>query len=393
MLLPFDLSSPSLSLYSIPAAWFCAFYPNTLKFFIIDKTVGYDNTNPRGNLARTKGNDKFKPGVVEKIHRMEGAHQNGNEAFPLWAAAIITGNLVGLEHRTLNICSIAYIGLRLLYNYIYISHNSFMKGSARSVVFFTALRILILRTSALYNNDRRVKYALSSLIILMSINGGVQWYLSTFTGPPGPSVNRTIVENSAFHPGCYIPYGHRQYIEIASEWGLLLIFDATVFVMTIRKTLPLVRNECSGNSNLWVALLRDGSIYFALLSISNLANICVLLSAPVSLRCSMTPKQNLLRLLQPYLKPLFPIFVNILSITAISRLMLNLRDPFLRNPQVTPKQVTPEAGLQAVIEIVRAKDDLEAGTSSEPKKNKGSRYHQGHQIIPARSRPYQPPEV
>ncbi|KAL4266840.1 Membrane associated eicosanoid/glutathione metabolism-like domain superfamily protein [Pleurotus pulmonarius] len=141
MSLPFDLSSPGFSLYSIPAAWFCAFYPNTLRFLIIDKTVGYDNTNPRDNLAKTRGNDKFKPSVVEKIHRMEGAHQNGNEAFPLWAAAIITGNLVGLDHRTLNICSIAYIGLRLLYNYVYISHNSFLKGWPRSVVFFTGLSI------------------------------------------------------------------------------------------------------------------------------------------------------------------------------------------------------------------------------------------------------------
>lgn len=40
--------------------------------------------------------------------------------------------------------------------------------------------ILILRTSALYNNDRRVKYALSSLIILMSINGGVRRALPTY---------------------------------------------------------------------------------------------------------------------------------------------------------------------------------------------------------------------
>ncbi|KAL4248320.1 Membrane associated eicosanoid/glutathione metabolism-like domain superfamily protein [Pleurotus pulmonarius] len=137
----FDLSTPGLSLYSIPAAWFCAFYPNTLKFLVIDKTVGYDNTNPRSNLAKSKGSDKLKPDVVAKLQRMEGAHQNGNEAFPLWAAAVITGNMVGLDHCTLNICSIAYIGLRLLYNYIYINHNSFMKGSARSIVFFTALPI------------------------------------------------------------------------------------------------------------------------------------------------------------------------------------------------------------------------------------------------------------
>ncbi|KAL4266839.1 hypothetical protein AB1N83_002723 [Pleurotus pulmonarius] len=211
--------------------------------------------------------------------------------------------------------------------------------------------ILILRTSALYNGDRRVKYGLSSLIVIMSINGGVQWYLSTFAGPQGPSVNQTIVKNSPFHPGCYIPYGHLQGVEIASEWALLLIFDAAVFFLTIRKTLPLVRNDRSGNSNLWVSLLRDGSIYFGLLSISNVANIFVLLSSP------------------PYMKPLFPIFVNTLSSTAISRLMMNLRDPFLRNPQRLPTKAAPVAEALPVVEIVRTtrKDDLEAGSPSAPK--------------------------
>ncbi|KAF4587015.1 hypothetical protein EYR40_011036 [Pleurotus pulmonarius] len=115
--------------------------------------------------------------------------------------------------------------------------------------------ILILRTSALYNGDRRVKYGLSSLIVIM------------------------------------------------------------------------------------------------LLSISNVANIFVLLSSP------------------PYMKPLFPIFVNTLSSTAISRLMMNLRDPFLRNPQRLPTKAAPVAEALPVVEIVRTtrKDDLEAGSPSAPK--------------------------
>ncbi|KAF4577446.1 hypothetical protein EYR40_009199 [Pleurotus pulmonarius] len=136
----FDLSTPGLSLYSIPAAWFCAFYPNTLKFLVIDKTVGYDNTNPRSNLAKSKGSDKLKPDVVAKLQRMEGAHQNGNEAFPLWAAAVITVSSSGIRITSIRL-TFTSIGLRLLYNYIYINHNSFMKGSARSIVFFTALPI------------------------------------------------------------------------------------------------------------------------------------------------------------------------------------------------------------------------------------------------------------
>lgn len=36
------------------------------------------------------------------------------------------------------------------------------------------LGILVLRTSALYNNDRRVKYGLGFLMFLMAVNGVVR---------------------------------------------------------------------------------------------------------------------------------------------------------------------------------------------------------------------------
>ncbi|KAL0960195.1 hypothetical protein HGRIS_011829 [Hohenbuehelia grisea] len=137
------LTSP-LSLYSIPVIWFSAFYPNTLKFLLIDKTLGYDNTLPRGNpnrlaAAESKREAATPSEVSLRAQRMDGAHMNGNENFPLWVAAILAGNLVGLDNYTLNTVSIAYVATRLLYNHIYINHNTVLKGWLRTIVFFSGL--------------------------------------------------------------------------------------------------------------------------------------------------------------------------------------------------------------------------------------------------------------
>ncbi|KAF4591231.1 hypothetical protein EYR40_009834 [Pleurotus pulmonarius] len=158
--------------------------------------------------------------------------------------------------------------------------------------------ILIIRTSALYNNDRRIKYGLCFLLFLMIVNGLVQWCIRTSKGPHGSPVNQAVVENSPLKRNCYIPYGHQQSI---------------------------------------------GCIYFALLLISNVPNILVILLSP------------------PYLKNLLPMFVNALSSTAMSRLMLNLRDPLLRGSQETPRAITP------VVDQSRAKgeNDLEGGSSGD----------------------------
>lgn len=199
--------------------------------------------------------------------------------------------------------------------------------------------ILVLRTTALYRNDRRVKYGLCILVSLMVVNGLVQWCIRTFKGAQDSSVSQGVVEDSPLKRDCYIPYGHQQSIELASNWAFLLVLDTIVFILTIRKTLRV--ESLSGRSNLWSTLLRDGCIYFALLSISNVPNILVILLSP------------------PYLKNLLPIFVNTLSSTAISRLMLNLRNPF----QETPGAATP------VVDRSRAKDDNdleEGGTSRNP---------------------------
>lgn len=132
------LTSP-LSLYSIPVVWYTTFYPNFLKFKLIDNTIGYNNVQPRSNLTRAVENKGIPPKIAAKLQRMEGAHLNGNEAFPLWTSAIIVANLAGLDNAFLNKVSLAYIITRVLFNQVYINHESSSASWMRTAIFFVSV--------------------------------------------------------------------------------------------------------------------------------------------------------------------------------------------------------------------------------------------------------------
>ncbi|KAJ7019494.1 hypothetical protein C8F04DRAFT_1147371 [Mycena alexandri] len=129
----------ALSFYSIPAVWLTAFVPVMLKSVAINKVKGFNNVQPRTNVGRVAADAKIPPAVAARIERMEGAHMNGNENFPLWAAAVLAGNFAGLDNRTMNIISIVYFCGRVLYNYVYITQETRRQSSIRTTIFFSNL--------------------------------------------------------------------------------------------------------------------------------------------------------------------------------------------------------------------------------------------------------------
>lgn len=50
----------------------------------------YLSVQPRSNITKVVNNKNISPELAARIQRMEGAHLNGNEAFPLWVAAIVS---------------------------------------------------------------------------------------------------------------------------------------------------------------------------------------------------------------------------------------------------------------------------------------------------------------
>ncbi|KAL5499205.1 hypothetical protein ACEPAH_1723 [Sanghuangporus vaninii] len=133
-----SLNTP-LSLYSIPVVWYTSFYPMNMKFALIQKTVGYNNLQPRANTKRIMENPSVPRDVAERVERLEGAHLNGNEILPLWIGAVLAGNMAGISNKTLNIASAGFIATRMLYNYVYINQSTVRASWTRSALFFTSL--------------------------------------------------------------------------------------------------------------------------------------------------------------------------------------------------------------------------------------------------------------
>jgi uncharacterized MAPEG superfamily protein len=50
------------------------------------------SVQPRSNISKVANNKKISPELAARLQRMEGAHLNGNEVFPLWVAAIVSAS-------------------------------------------------------------------------------------------------------------------------------------------------------------------------------------------------------------------------------------------------------------------------------------------------------------
>ncbi|KZV97391.1 hypothetical protein EXIGLDRAFT_832944 [Exidia glandulosa HHB12029] len=140
-----------LSFFSIPLIWLAAQAPARMRVNAINGKVGYNNLAPRKNIERLEKDPNTDKEFLNRIIRLEGAHQNGLEAFPLWAVAVIAGNVGGMENRTLNICSALYVAGRFLYIYVYLNQKTRAQSIMRTGVWAltTAIPLYVLVHSAI----------------------------------------------------------------------------------------------------------------------------------------------------------------------------------------------------------------------------------------------------
>jgi uncharacterized MAPEG superfamily protein len=85
----------------------------------------YDNHDPRGHAQSYSGMAK----------RAHAAHQNGFEAFPLFAAAVIIAELKGGPRLTVDMLAMVHVVLRIAYSGAYI----YDRPSLRSLLWVFAL--------------------------------------------------------------------------------------------------------------------------------------------------------------------------------------------------------------------------------------------------------------
>ncbi|KAI0696398.1 hypothetical protein C8T65DRAFT_583479, partial [Cerioporus squamosus] len=158
--------------------------------------------------------------------------------------------------------------------------------------------LLMLRTYALYNRNRRVVYLLSTIC---ATGGAVSvWAILSVRGSPSPSPNVSM------WVGCDLRISQKQGYYLAAAWSSILAFDTTVFVLTLRQALHVGR---TWSHSLFHIILRDGQCYsFFVLAICYLSNIL-----------TYVPKH----------KGILTTLTNVLSTTLVTRMMLNIRNPEL----------------------------------------------------------------
>ncbi|KAJ7480776.1 hypothetical protein FB451DRAFT_1238409 [Mycena latifolia] len=156
--------------------------------------------------------------------------------------------------------------------------------------------MLIIRTYALYERNKTV-LAFTIFVTLAAFCFAV-WVLLT-----GNDVDTLSAEEAAF--GCPMGTPHGKSLRIAAAWSGMLVFDVMIFGLTLFKAL---RHRGSARGGLISVLLRDGSVYFALMIISNAANVATYTMGGPFIRGSATT------------------VTNVASSVMISRLMFNLGD-------------------------------------------------------------------
>ncbi|KAJ7646280.1 hypothetical protein DFH06DRAFT_1300641 [Mycena polygramma] len=169
--------------------------------------------------------------------------------------------------------------------------------------------ILIMRTYALYERDRRI---LSSTI-LGTLGAFVFAVYILLTGNNLDSLSPQLETI-----GCPLATSHSKSLRLAAAWSSMLLFDVTIFALTLFKAL----RARARHGGLLAILLRDGTIYFALMVVTNACNIGTYTMGNAFTRGSATT------------------VTNVVSSITISRLMFNLRDPNIRRPQSSRTQTT-----------------------------------------------------
>ncbi|KAJ6511174.1 hypothetical protein C8R45DRAFT_1089288 [Mycena sanguinolenta] len=168
--------------------------------------------------------------------------------------------------------------------------------------------ILIIRTYALYHKSKRI---LVFMIFVAIATVGVA-LRSAFNTPPD-----IRSDNVQQHVGCAFGITKPRGVNLAIAWAGSGVSDFIIFLLTLYKGLSSGRSR---GTNFLTLLLRDGSIYFGVMTLSNIWNISSFVL---------------------YTRGISTTFTNIISSLMISRLMLNLRDPSLLHiPEETPEPLT-----------------------------------------------------
>ncbi|TDL15684.1 hypothetical protein BD410DRAFT_796160 [Rickenella mellea] len=182
--------------------------------------------------------------------------------------------------------------------------------------------ILIIRAYALYY--RQVWILVLTCSLGVATVGVSAWSLMAIT-----DINIPCGPNDIFR--VCLPAGLSSTLPFQVNWYLSVAFDTTVSVLTLMKTYEMYRNHRNAgiHSELVNLFLRDGSLYFALMAVANIANLIMFKRNANTFLEESTGNNSVL--------------THTLSVTVASRLVLNIRtvgshdtpDPSTSSPQMS----------------------------------------------------------
>jgi uncharacterized MAPEG superfamily protein len=178
--MPSFLDTHNLSILAIPAYYVLSVLPHSYALNVATggQLTKWDNRNPRSSTLKSKLKDRLSAEEFAKYERLEACHANGMEVrfsctifanqtqayyvqnMPLFAAAIVLGNMAGLKKQGLdglNGFAGLFLAVRLLYTGVYATHQTQGPTAARSVLWFTGVALCfrtIIRAARALGGDR-----------------------------------------------------------------------------------------------------------------------------------------------------------------------------------------------------------------------------------------------
>ena len=114
------------------AIW-CIFIAATLPYVAFGFVKGLDPDKPRYHVSD----------LDARSIRAHGAHLNGLETFPWFAAAVIVAHMVGGPSRIADVLAVAYVLVRIGHMAAYVSGRQPLRSAAFGIAQLVALAIFI----------------------------------------------------------------------------------------------------------------------------------------------------------------------------------------------------------------------------------------------------------
>ncbi|KAF2804855.1 uncharacterized protein BDZ99DRAFT_144328 [Mytilinidion resinicola] len=123
--MPALLDTYNSSILAIPAYYVLSVLPHSYAIHLATngKLVSWDNRNPRSTTLKANLKQTLDATTYARYERAEACHANGMENLPLFASAVILGNMAGLKRDGIyGLSGFAglFLAIRVAYTVVYL---------------------------------------------------------------------------------------------------------------------------------------------------------------------------------------------------------------------------------------------------------------------------------